>query len=179
MQVFISRSWKDEILARKLTAVLEGAGFQVWDTFRNRWPGDNLAEMTANALKESQAMVVLLTPESLENPWVQSEIEYALSDINYAWRLIPVLVGDQQNFQKEQLPWILEKLQMIFLPEPENGEAELNQIVERLRRPFDFLPANFRPTNYSVASISGRQQTDQCHAELTPLRLIPAASECA
>jgi hypothetical protein len=154
MQVFISHSWKDNALARKLTAILEGAGFKVWDTFRNRWPGDNLAEMTVNALKESQAMVVLLTPESLENPWVHSEIEYALGDINYAWRLIPVFVGDPQKLQKDQIPWILEKLQMIFLPEPENGEEELKQIVEVLRRPLDFLPADFKPVNHSVASTS-------------------------
>lgn len=154
MQVFISHSWKDNALARKLAAILEGAGFQVWDTFSNRLPGDNLAEMTAKALEESQAMVVLLTPEALENPWVQSEIEFALGNKNYAWRLVPVLVGDPQQFQDNQIPWILKKLQMVFLPEPENGEAELKQIVEVLRRPLDFLPADFMPANHSLASTS-------------------------
>lgn len=151
MQVFISHSWKDNALARKLTTFLEEAGFQVWDTFRNELPGDQLAEMAANALDKSQAMVVLLTPESVQDPWVRSEIEFALGNKNYAWRLIPVLVGDPGNFQDDQIPWILRKLQMVFLPEPENGDIQLKQIAEVLKTPMDFLPADFRPL-HSVAS---------------------------
>ncbi len=154
MQVFISHSWKDNALARKLAAVLEEAGFHVWDAYLNRLPGDNLAEMTAKALEESQAMVVLLTPESLENPWVRSEIEFALGNKKYAWRLIPVLVGDPQKFQDDQIPWILRKLQIISMPEPEKGEAEMKKIVEVLKRPLDFLPADFMPANHTVASTS-------------------------
>lgn len=154
MQVFISHSGKEPELAQKLATVLQQAGFQVWDAYSNLYPGDNWAKLTAQALEDSQAMVVLLTPESLESRWVQSEIEYALGNKNYAWRLIPVLVGDPKRFQEVQIPWILEKLQMIFLPEPNNGEAELNQIVEVLKRPLDFIPADFRPVTNSVASIS-------------------------
>ncbi|MGH9803328.1 MAG: hypothetical protein ACRD82_23440, partial [Blastocatellia bacterium] len=63
----------------------------------------------------------------------------------------PVLVGDPKEFQDDQIPWILRKLQMVFLPEPEKGEIELKQIAEVLRTPIDFLPADFRPV-HSVAS---------------------------
>ncbi|MEO6723833.1 MAG: toll/interleukin-1 receptor domain-containing protein [Blastocatellia bacterium] len=152
MQVFISHSWKDNALARRLADVLIKAGFQVWDPFRNMLPGGGLAQMTAKALEESQAMVVLLTPESLESPYTLSEIEFALGNKNYAWRLIPVLVGDPKRFQEDQIPWILRKLQMVFLPEPENSEAELKQIVEVLRRPLDFLPSDFMPMSPSLTS---------------------------
>ena len=151
MQVFISHSGKDLVLARKLASVLQEAGFQVWDAYQDLFPGDNWAKLNAQALEESQAMVVLLTPESLESRWVQSEIEYALGNKNYAWRLIPVLIGDPQRFQNDQIPWILQKLQMIFLPEPEKSDAALKQVVEVLRKPLDFIPADFMPANRSAA----------------------------
>ena len=154
MQVFISHSGKEPELAQNLAAVLQQAGFRVWDAYSNLYPGDNWAKLTAQALEESQAMVVLLTPESLESRWVQSEIEYALGNKNYAWRLIPVLVGDPNRFKDSQIPWILENLQMVFLPEPESAEAELNHIVEVLKRPLDFTSADFKPTTRTVASIS-------------------------
>ncbi|MBS1791217.1 MAG: toll/interleukin-1 receptor domain-containing protein [Acidobacteria bacterium] len=154
MQVFISHSGKDLKLARKLAAVIQQAGFGVWDAYSNLYPGDNWAKLTAQALDESEAMVVLLTPESLESRWVQSEIEFALGNKNYAWRLIPVLIGDPERFQSDQIPWILENLQMVYLPDPENPEAELNQIVEILKRPLDFISTDFPPAFRSVASLS-------------------------
>ncbi|HMV46359.1 MAG TPA: toll/interleukin-1 receptor domain-containing protein [Blastocatellia bacterium] len=154
MQVFISHSGKEPRLARRLATILRQAGFRVWDAYSNLYPGDNWAKLTAQALEESQAMVVLLTPESLESRWVQSEIEYALGNKNYAWRLIPVLVGDPKQFQKDQIPWILQELQMVILPEPENGDAELAQVVEVLKRPLDFVSEDFKPAAGSVVPIS-------------------------
>ena len=60
-------------------------------------PGDNFGHEIARALEESEAMVVLLTPEALHSPWVKWEIESALSGTRYRNRLIPVLVGDPQQ----------------------------------------------------------------------------------
>ena len=83
----------------------------------------------ARALRESEAMVVLLTPDALRSSWVRWEIEYALGEQGYRKRLIPVLVGDPKIL--EDVPWILRHLQMINLGEyPE--EEGVNQIAQAL-----------------------------------------------
>jgi hypothetical protein len=65
MKVFISYASKDEALASKLVASLEEAGLDAWYKKREILPGDNWAEKISQGLKESNAMVVLLTADAL------------------------------------------------------------------------------------------------------------------
>lgn len=132
MKVFISHVHNDEALAQKIVEILEEAGLEVWDDTREILPGDNWAEQVAQALKESEAMVVLLTPEATRSRWVRREIEYALGEERYSKRLIPVLVGDPADFPQEAIPWILWRLQMIKLSEYDKEEEGIRQIVQTL-----------------------------------------------
>ncbi len=131
-KVFISYALADKPLAKKVQATLEGAGIQVWDADREILPGDNWAEKVGHALEESDAMVVLLTPDSVESPIVKKDIQYAISNPAYAQRLIPVLVGDPEKIPREKIPWILRRLNMITLPDKERNEG-IEQIVEALK----------------------------------------------
>lgn len=133
MKVFLSYAHQDIDLAKKIEAVLEDEGLQVWNAETEILPGDNFAEKISDALKASDAMVVLLTPESLNSKWIQWEIEYALSNKSYNRRVIPVLVGSEESVSLESIPWILRKLQMIRLSKPEHTEREINQITEALK----------------------------------------------
>ena len=131
MKVFISYAHSDEALVRKIVAILKRAGLEVWDD-SEILPGDNWAEQVAKALKESEAMVVLLTPEATRSRWVRREIEYALGEKRYSKRLIPVLVGDPADFSQEDIPWILWRFQMIKLAEYDKEEEGLRQIAQAL-----------------------------------------------
>lgn len=133
MKVFLSYEHNDISLAKKIESVLKNAGFQVWNSETEILPGDNFAEKISEALKASDAMVVLLTQESLNSKWIQWEIEYALSNKSYNKRVIPVLVGSEESVSLESIPWILRKLQMIRLSKPEHAEKEINQITEALK----------------------------------------------
>lgn len=132
MKVFISFAHNDSFLAKKVTSTLEEKGFEVWNAETEILPGDNFAEKISDALKESDAMVVLLSPESLKSNYVQWEINYALGNKSYKQRVIPVLVGSEENISSESIPWILRNLQMIRLSKPEQAEKEINQISEAL-----------------------------------------------
>jgi hypothetical protein len=132
MKVFLSYAHKDSSLAGKIASALESKGFDVWNAETEVLPGDNFAEKISDALKDSDAMVVLLSPASLESNYVQWEIEYALGNKSYKQRVIPVLVGSEENISSESIPWILRKLQMIRLTEPEQSDEEINQISEAL-----------------------------------------------
>lgn len=132
MKVFISHAQTDEALVKKVAATLQGAGLEVWDAAREIMPGDNWADKVANALRESDAMVVLLTPGAMRSSWVRHELEYALGEKRYSQRVIPVVAGDPEAILKEDIPWILRHLRMIKLAEHDKEEEGIKQIAEAL-----------------------------------------------
>ena len=132
MKVFISHAYTDEPFVRKVAVGLEKVGLEVWDATREILPGDNWAAKVARALEESEAMVVLLTPDALRSNWVSWEIQYALGEQSYRNRLISVIVGDPKELPKENVPWILRRLQMIDMSEYDEEEEGINQIAQTL-----------------------------------------------
>jgi hypothetical protein len=102
MKVFLSYARPERELAKELASHLNQAGYHVWNTEEEILPGDNFAEKIAQALEDSDAMVVLLSPEAVESTWVRAEIDYALGSLNYAGRLVPVVVRPTPD-----IPWIL------------------------------------------------------------------------
>ncbi|WP_295436755.1 toll/interleukin-1 receptor domain-containing protein [uncultured Thiodictyon sp.] len=78
MQVFISHVRADAKLAERIAQVLRDTGLQVWDDTQIL-PGDNWAEKLAEGLEQSDAMVVLFTPDSAHSDAIRrSEVGYAL-----------------------------------------------------------------------------------------------------
>ena len=134
MKVFISHAYTDDPFVRKVADGLEKVGLEVWDATREILPGDNWADKVARALEESEAMVVLLTPDALRSNWVSWEIQYALGEQRYRNRLISVIVGDPEELPEEDIPWILRRLQMIDISEYDEEEEGINQIAQTLHR---------------------------------------------
>lgn len=136
MKVFISHTHSDQELAHKVAAILEQAGLEVWDATREILPGDNWAQEVSNALQESQAMVVLLTPDSVRSEWARWEmrwdIEYALTRKRFRRRLIPVVAGDPSVLDTDDVPWILRRQKMINLTEHENEEDGIREVARTL-----------------------------------------------
>jgi predicted nucleotide-binding protein len=71
MKVFISHSHETKSLAKKLGEALKRAGLESWNHEQEILPGDNWAQKIAQALEESEAMVVLLSPDSLDSTLVR------------------------------------------------------------------------------------------------------------
>lgn len=133
MKVFMSYAHTDEPLARRVFDILQEAGLEVWDGTREIMPGDNWAAKVSEALQESQAMVVLLTPNAMRSNWVRSEIEYALGEVRFRKRLIPVVVGNPDELKREDVPWILWTLKIIRL-EHANEEEGIKEIARTLQQ---------------------------------------------
>jgi hypothetical protein len=131
MKVFISHASTDTELARRVADSLKEAGLQVWDG-SDVLPGDNWAAEAGHALQESNAMVVLLTPESLRAPNVSHEIGYALGKEEYRGRLIPVLAGAPEDLPQHEIPWVLKRFGMIELSDAKHDEEGLRKIAEAL-----------------------------------------------
>ena len=105
MRVFISHVSQEDKLAGLLADQLTGAGFHVWRAEEQLLPGDNWALKTGRALEESDAMIVLVSPEAARSQWVRREIDFALGSPNYAGRVIPILVRPTDD-----MPWVLRSL---------------------------------------------------------------------
>ncbi|MBN2091164.1 toll/interleukin-1 receptor domain-containing protein [candidate division KSB1 bacterium] len=131
MKVFISHSHKDEILAKEIATFLKKAGLDVWEGL-DIFPGDNWASKVSDALNESNAMVVLLTPESIKSRSVRHDIEFALGHKRYNKRLLPVIVGQKKDILDENVPWILKKIRHVNLDQSDFDEEDLNEIVDAL-----------------------------------------------
>lgn len=132
LTVFISYEQKDEKLARKIGESLKKAGLNVWDYRRELLPGDLWSDKASKALRDSDAMVVLLTPESARSQQVRSEIDYALSRNNFKNRLVPVIVGSSEKISKKDFPWILWEFRPVNLPEEGSQQEGLKQIARTL-----------------------------------------------
>jgi hypothetical protein len=133
IHVFLSYAESDESLAEQIADGLEGLGMNVWYDRREILPGENWADKTAKALRDSNAMVVLLTPAALRSKNVRRDIEYALGEETYRHRLIPVIVGPpEQLIRKKEFPWILRSFQAVSLPNRGRRETGIKQIAEAL-----------------------------------------------
>ena len=135
MKVFLSHSSNDRDLLQKITDEPTQAGMEVWDDTREIYPSDNWAQVTSQALEESQAMVVLFTPESIDSKWIKWSIGFALGNISYDHRLVPVLVGDPNRFTKENMPypWIFRNLKVVNLPDHRKNDENIKQIADAIK----------------------------------------------
>lgn len=132
MKVFISHSHTDSALAARISKALRDDGLEVWDPAADVLPGDNWAEKVAQALKESQAMVVLLTPAAADSPYVRRDMEYALGAKRYSNRLIPVAVGAREHLPADSIPWIVRHMPWVELEDNESGFPEVKPIAEAI-----------------------------------------------
>lgn len=135
MKVFISHSDVDAQLAARVSTALKSRGLDVWDPEIELLPGDNWAAGVARALEESEAMVVLFTPNAVRSWHVKREMEFALVTRSYRNRLIPVAIGDRSGLPEHEVPWIVRRLPWFELNEDGGGNAEVERIAQAIRIP--------------------------------------------
>jgi WD40 repeat protein len=74
--VFISYSRTDRSYVDRLAAHLAGAGIPVWYDY-DMEAGDRFAAVIQQSIDTCAAFVVVLSPASIDSPWVNREISYA------------------------------------------------------------------------------------------------------
>ena len=134
MRAFLSYAHEDDEVAAALAKQLAKAKVQVWNPSRDVDPGENWSLKMGEALEKADVLIVLFSPNSAKSPWIQREVEYALTSPRLEGRLIVVEVKPTKN-----MPWILRKLQPIRLYENSaKARKLLLSRVEHLAR----APAN-------------------------------------
>jgi hypothetical protein len=127
MKVFISYSDADKKWADALRSGLTDAGFEVTVPADDIEPGENWHLELGKALDRANAMVVLLSPDSVASRHIRAEIEFALVSPHFRDRLIPVLVKPTDD-----VPWILRKQR--FIRATKNVDETVHRVVEALQQ---------------------------------------------
>ena len=133
MKVFITHSHGNRPLVRQVVKTLKQAGLDVWDDEYDTYPSDNWAKVTGEALEQSDAMVVLITPDALDSVIVHRDIGFALTNIQFEYRVIPVLVGVERSVAAENFGWIIRNLDSVVVPVSDGQAQGIDQITHALQ----------------------------------------------
>jgi hypothetical protein len=94
--IFISHTSDDDPFVAELRVALEGLGLSVWVDSRNLRGGDKLAAEIEQAIEQARQVLVVLSPQTVNSPWVREEIQKALQVEQRrkadGYRVIPVLL---------------------------------------------------------------------------------------
>jgi hypothetical protein len=103
IDVFISHVEEDEAVALQLADALEAAGYSTWCYERDTIPGPSYLLQTSRAIEASQAVVVLISADSLGSHQVTSEVVRAHEEVK---PFIPLLIGiSHAEFGTRQPEW--------------------------------------------------------------------------
>lgn len=94
--VFISHATADDDFVYQLRQGLEGEGIRVWADSRRLRGGDKLEPAIREAIAEARHFIVVLSPMTINSPWVRWEIQQALEVEQQrhaeGYRVIPLLL---------------------------------------------------------------------------------------
>lgn len=131
MKVFITHSHGNRPLVRQVVKTLKQAGLDVWDDEYDL--SDNWAKATGEALEQSDAMVVLITPDALDSVIVHRDVGFALTNIQFEYRVIPVLVGVEPSVAAKRFSWIIRNLELVIMPVSDGHQEGFDQITHALQ----------------------------------------------
>ncbi|HIP73979.1 MAG TPA: toll/interleukin-1 receptor domain-containing protein [Anaerolineae bacterium] len=95
--IFISYSHSDQTFAKKLAQDLQQkGGNKVWLDLWEIQIGDSIIEKIEEGIKESDFLVIVLSPKSVSSPWVKEELNSALTkQLNQQTiKVLPALIED-------------------------------------------------------------------------------------
>jgi hypothetical protein len=149
MRVFISHSGSDQGFVDSLRAALIREGLSVWNP-QELLPGDNWLLEAGRALERADAIVFVLSPDSVDSASSKREIQYVTAHAKFEHRVFPVRVGEHV----EKVPWVLRDL-VIDAPDADT-EYAAREIAKRLKpaKP-SFKPAALPRRAPKAASSSG------------------------
>ena len=94
--IFISHASKDDEFVTELRLALEGQGLSVWVDSRNLRGGEKLAPEIDQAIEGARQVIVVLSPNTINSPWVRKEIQKAREVEQQrkgeGYRVIPLLL---------------------------------------------------------------------------------------
>jgi hypothetical protein len=126
--IFLSHSHADKPFVRRLAQDLQAAGVRVWLDEAEMMIGDSLIEKIRQGIDEMEYLGVILSPNSVNSPWVQREVDVAMNReiAGKRVKVLPLVIEDCK------LPGFLEGKLYADFQAPERYDEELAKVLYRL-----------------------------------------------
>ena len=125
-EIFLSHSNLDQQFVNWLVGILRQHGVPIWYSQTNIKGAQQWHDEIGAALKRCDWFIVVLSPNSVKSRWVKRELIFALNDMRYENKIIPLL---HQQCDADQLSWVLSSFQSVdFSQDPDNGCRNLLRI---------------------------------------------------
>ena len=155
MKVFLSYTSDDTEVARRIAEALTAAGIDTWWSEWSIAPGDSLRQKIDEGLADCTHFLVLLTPQSIEKPWVNAEMDAALvQKLDQQCKFLPV----RHDLLVSALPPLLKGLFSSTVTTDEEIKQLINDIYGVSRKPplgkppSAVVEAHQSDTGYSAAA---------------------------
>jgi TIR domain len=125
-QVFVSHATADKWLATTICEKLEATGASTFRDDRDIDGGDDIPEKIRSEIKRSQEVVVLLTPNSADRPWVLLEVGAA-----WGWSKNTRITAIMCHVDVDPIPGMLKAKKAIDINE---CPAFLSELSARVRK---------------------------------------------
>lgn len=132
-KIFISHSWDNKPLVRRLEAELKSAGAEVWVDHAGVRGGDNLSKEISAALAWCNTVVLVWSQSAAESHWVELEWTNAIA---LRKLVIPC------RLDKTDLPALLANLLYLDFTEIEKGLTQLREAVQLAQKPITKTPTS-------------------------------------
>jgi len=123
-QVFVSHATADKWIATTFCEKIESSGATSFRDDRDINGGDSIPEAIRTQIQVSRELVVLLTPDSIERPWVLLEVGAAWGR-RKDYRIVPVLC----HVSFDAIPDIIEGKKAFHINEFDKYLSELKRRV--------------------------------------------------
>lgn len=124
-QVFVSHATADKWIATTFCEKIEATGATSFRDDRDINGGDSIPEAIRTEIQVSRELVVLLSPESIERPWVLLEVGAAWGR-RKNYRIVPVLC----HVNVDAIPDIIEGKKAFHINDFDNYLVELKRRVK-------------------------------------------------
>lgn len=151
-KVFVSHASEDKTrFVMSFATRLRANGIDAWV---DKWEikvGDSLVKnIFDEGLGSAQAVIVVLSKNSVHKPWVREELDHAVvSKISEGTRIIPVVLDDCE------VPQALKATKWVSFKDPSAYEASFDEIVATIFGSSDKPPLGKPPAYVSAFSASG------------------------
>lgn len=125
-QVFVSHASADKWIATTFCEKIDGIGASSFRDDRDINGGDSIPESIRTEIQVSRELVVLLTPDSIERPWVLLEVGAAWGR-RKDYRVVPVLC----HVSFDAIPDIIEGKKAFHINDFDKYLAELKRRVKK------------------------------------------------
>lgn len=132
MKVFISHTAKDRKVADALAYELKKRKISTFFDVQFL-PGSSLEKQATSSLKESDAIIAILSQHSFSSEWVRKEIDEALFNEKFKNKFFPVLLS-KDNEDLSRLPWVLQKINHLRLSPDEKPEILGKKIAQKFQQ---------------------------------------------